>query len=135
MQTSPEEKKTTVPKPKEAKLSAWLLPLSVRFVNAVKQVMFYCAIHFFTQEKWNEVIVLPAVGPYWCWGGVSRGEIPAYDWTAGEVMGTPEDEKKAASFAKRFSWEFQPHHILGMEESDQQLMVVRSEVSSLLSSH
>ena len=51
---------------------------------------------------------------------VSRGEIPAYDWTAGEVMGTPEDEKKAASFAKRFSWEFQPHHILGTEESDQQ---------------
>ena len=129
------KRQPTTPNQKLSKLNTWASFLSVEFSNAVKQVMFYCAVHFFTQKERDKVVVLPAIGPYWRWGWASRQEIPAYDWTTGEVMDTPKDQEKAASFKRRFSWGLGSCYIFGTHESDRQFTAIRKDISSVFGFH
>ena len=115
-------------------LSAWTKTLSLQFSHALEQALFYCAVHFFTQDEQDKVIILPAVGPYWSWGWVYRNQTPEYDWISGAVKDTPEDQKKAAALKESFSWEskWESGHIytLGSQGSDQGFTAIRDEILS-----
>ncbi|KAF9778461.1 hypothetical protein BJ322DRAFT_1014759 [Thelephora terrestris] len=120
------------------RLDAWTRLLAFRFSEAVAQALFYCAVHFFIQDKRNKVIVLSAVGPYWSWGLVRRDQVPAYDWITGDIMKTPENQKKAASLTGRLGWEsnWKKNRIytLGTPESDEELTKIRNKISSAFNS-
>jgi len=130
----PKPSRQPVSKRTLSKLEGWTSSCSFGFSNAVKQVMFYCAIHFFIQNEWDKVIVLPAIGPYWRWGWALRNEIPVYDWTTGEVMDTQEDREKSTCFLKQFPWELGSCHTFGTKESDQQFTTVCDQILSVFGS-
>lgn len=113
-----------------SKLEMWWGYVRLNFSRAVNQVMYYCAVHFSDQNNQHDVVVLPAVGPYWYWGWVSREEVPAYDWMTGDVKDTPEDHWKSVSFRERFEHSSTSHYILETEESHTQFKIICDQILS-----
>jgi len=103
---------------------------STYFMEAVNEVMVYCAIHFQAHLESGPVFALVGMGPYWQ-GHVFAGDsVPTLDLKTGEVDGSIKANKlKAKRFVETFSDQEEDCHFLGSASSDVELESIRYHVS------
>jgi hypothetical protein len=114
----------------------WLSKATISLMEAVNNLLCNCAIHFHQFPDAPYVIILPAVGPYWTYAKVEKGDVPTLeDYLATEFDPLYMDRDPEASITNqrdKIESELQGTLLLlGTKESDRKLTKVWDEVFHL----
>jgi hypothetical protein len=119
--------------------ASWRSMASVSLSEAVDDLVYYSAVHFHQNPDAPYVIIIPAVGPYWMYAKIEKGDVPTIqDYMATDLDSLYTDRDPEAIIANqrgKILKKLQPPRggmlLLGTDESDKMLTKVRDEVFRL----